>query len=208
LTSGDSIRLWLVAGSGDGRESAAAAQPTAAAAARTKSTVTLPLEQHAETVYRYALRLAGRTDLAEDLTQETMLRAWRDRHTLRDPQVARVWLLRIATNLWTDQLRRMKYQPRLLQSEPPCPRPLPVRAADEREQVRLALAAMDELPPRQRQVMYLATCEPLTHAEVAEVLGIDVAAVKSNLSLARRELRRRLNDAYKSVLGRRAGGAR
>jgi DNA-directed RNA polymerase specialized sigma24 family protein len=45
------------------------------------------LEEHVAMVYRYALRLAGRTDVAEDLTQETLLRAWRSRGKLRDPRV-------------------------------------------------------------------------------------------------------------------------
>jgi RNA polymerase sigma-70 factor (ECF subfamily) len=166
--------------------------------------VTLPLEEHVGTVYRYALRLAGRTDLAEDLTQETLLLAWRSRHKLRDPDVTRVWLLRIATNLWTDHLRRARFQPRTLDREPPCPRRLPTHAVDDSEQVRLALAAMDQLPPRQREVLYLVTCEQLSHAQVADVLGIEASAVKSNLSFARKEMRRRLKDIYESVCGRQA----
>ena len=51
--------------------------------------MTLPLEEHVGTVYRYALRLTGRIDAAEDLTQETMLRAWRRREQLRDELRAR-----------------------------------------------------------------------------------------------------------------------
>jgi RNA polymerase sigma-70 factor (ECF subfamily) len=165
-----------------------------------------PLEEHAGTVYRYALRLAGRPDVAEDLAQETLLRGWRNRSRLRDPRSARLWLLRIAGNLWTDHLRRRRFRPRVMEGEPPCPHPLPDRLTDQQEKVRRALAAMDELPPRQRQVMYLATCEGLSHAEVAEVLQIDVGAVKSSLSLARRELRRRLKDVYQEVCGWRACG--
>jgi RNA polymerase sigma-70 factor (ECF subfamily) len=170
--------------------------------------VTLPsfdvVEVHVPSVYRYALRLAGRSDLAEDLTQETMLRAWQSRGKLRDPRVARVWLLRIATNLWNDHLRKAKFRPRVLECEPPCPRPTPAAISDERENVMLALAAMDQLPPRQRQVLFLSTCEGLSQAEVAEVLDIGLPAVKANLSLARKEMRRRLSDVYQEVCGVRA----
>jgi DNA-directed RNA polymerase specialized sigma24 family protein len=60
------------------------------------------------------------------------------------------------------------------------------------------------MPPRQRQVLYLATCEQLSHGEVADVLGISVAAVKSNLSLARKEMRTRLKDVYESICARAA----
>ena len=180
---------------------------SAPAAARTEPTVTPSfdaIEEHVGTVYRYALRLVGRTDIAEDLTQETLLRGWRSRHKLRDPRVARVWLLRIATNLWTDQVRGAKFRPRVLQSEPPCPRPTPGMVMDEREQVQQALDAMDKLPPRQRQVLYLITCEGLSQEEVAEVTGTKISAVKASLSLARKEMRRRLSDVYEEVCGRRA----
>jgi RNA polymerase sigma-70 factor, ECF subfamily len=199
LTNSTPIRLHLIAG-------LASRQP-AVAAARIEPTVTQPLdaiEDHVGSVYRYALRLAGRPDLAEDLTQETFLRGWRNRRKLRDGRAARVWLLRIATNLWTDQLRRGKFRAVPLDSEPPCPHILPREASDHRENVRLALATMDELPPRQRQVLYLVTCESMAQAEVATILGISESAVKANLSLARQEMRRRLKDLYDEVCGHRA----
>jgi RNA polymerase sigma-70 factor (ECF subfamily) len=159
------------------------------------------IEEHVGSVYRYALRLTGRPDQAEDLAQETMLRGWRGRQTLKDPRVTRVWLLRIATNVWNDELRRAKLRTQALAEEPPCPRRLPTIATDERENVRLALAAMDELPPRQRQVLYLSTCEGLNNGDVATVLELSDAAVKANLSLARKEMRRRLKDVYREVCG-------
>jgi RNA polymerase sigma-70 factor (ECF subfamily) len=160
------------------------------------------VEEHLGAVYRYALRLAGRTDLAEDLTQETMLRAWRRWHKLREERAARVWLLRIATNLWNDELRQKKLRPQLLETEPPCPGLSVSASADEKENVKQALAAMDQLPPRQRQVLYLITCESLSHDEVAAILGIGAPAVKASLSLARKEMRRRLSDLYNEVCGR------
>jgi RNA polymerase sigma-70 factor (ECF subfamily) len=160
------------------------------------------LEEHVGSVYRYALRLTRRTESAEDLAQETMLRGWRQREKLLDPRAARVWLLRITTNLWNDEQRRAKFRTQLLTEEPPCPRASP-GANDDRENVRLALAAMDELPPRQRQVLYLATCEQMTNPEVAEVLEISEASVKASLSLARKEIRRRLKDVFEDVCGRR-----
>jgi RNA polymerase sigma-70 factor, ECF subfamily len=201
----DSKRLWwvteLVADRNLPGDRTASA--TAPATARTEATVTPPFEQleaHAGTVYRFALRLAGRPDVAEDLTQETLLRAWQHRHKLREERAARLWLLRVVRNLWTDQLRRQKFRPQALEHEPPCPRPLPTTAGDDREAVALALSAMDELPPRQRQVLFLVTCEELSNTEVAEVLEIPLGAVKSNLSLARKEMRRRMKDIYDELL--------
>ena len=110
--------------------------------------------------------------------------------------------MRIATNLWTDHLRKSKFQPQLLTVEPPCPRLSQAAASQERENVAAALAAMDELPPRQRQVIYLVACEGFSLPEVSEVLGLSAGAVKSNLSLAQKALRLRLKDLYDEVCGR------
>jgi RNA polymerase sigma-70 factor, ECF subfamily len=210
LTSADTVRLCSIAGPGEDRRSVAARELPLRAAARTEPTVTPPsfdaLEEHLGTVYRYALRLTGRSDVAEDLTQETLLRAWRSRAKLRDSSVARVWLLRIATNLWTDELRKGKFRPRGLDSEPLCTKPMPGVVAHEKENVKQALAAMDELPQRQKQVLYLISCEGLSQSEVCEILGIEVTAVKASLSLARMEMRRKLSDLYEEVCGRRPAG--
>jgi RNA polymerase sigma-70 factor (ECF subfamily) len=207
LTSADPVRLWLVAGPKGDRKPVVARELPARAAARTEPTVTPSpfdaLEAHVRAVYRYALRLTGQPEAAEDLTQETLLRGWRSRHKLRDSRLARVWLLRIATNLWTDHLRKRKFQPSTLQIDTPCARPSAETVADEKENVNLALAAMDQLPPRQRQVLYLITCEGLSHHEVSQVLAIGMPAVKANLSLARKEMRQRLSDVYNEVCGRR-----
>lgn len=212
MTSARLTRLWLIARpDADLRADAAVAaaqrhSPEPRADARIVPTVKQPdaLESHVGMVYRYAMRLAGRADLAEDVTQETLLRAWRRRHNLREPLAARVWLLRIASNVWTDYLRQKKFRPRVLEHEVACPRLAAVVRTEHNEHVTLALAAMDELPPSQRQVLYLITCEGLSPSEVAEVLGIGPAAVKSNLSLARREMRRRLKNIYEEVCGRAA----
>src|SRR5205823_15077281 len=64
------------------------------------------LEAWVPRVYRFALRLSNDPDAADDLTQETFLRAWRQRDRLRDQRAARVWLFRITANLWRDHLRR------------------------------------------------------------------------------------------------------
>jgi RNA polymerase sigma-70 factor, ECF subfamily len=205
LTKAQHIRLNLVAGLTSSPQRAAERLVPADEATRIEPKLTQPfdaIEEHLGSVYRYALRLTRRPDSADDLTQETLLRAWRNRHNLRDQRVTRVWLFKIATNVWTDQLRRVRFHSVALDSEPTCRCPLPAAASDERENVRLALAAMDELPTRQRQVLYLVTCEHMAHGEVATILGINESAVKANLSLARKEMRLKLKELYEAVCAR------
>ncbi len=166
------------------------------------ATVDELLASHADAVYRYALRLTRDPHAAQDLVQETLLRGLQSRGKLREPAAARVWLLRIATNLHRDQWRSAR-PVELLVSDPADNRPSVAGQLERRECVERALAALDELPPRQRQAMHLITIEQLTHEQAANVLGVTVNALKANLSLARRGMRERLKDLYEEVRGAR-----
>jgi RNA polymerase sigma-70 factor, ECF subfamily len=158
------------------------------------------LAPHADAVYRYALRLTRNPSSAQDLVQETLLRGWQSRGKLRAAEAARVWLLRIATNLHRDQCRSWRATEPLVAE--PADRIATVGGRlDQRECVEQALAALDELPPRQRQVMHLITIEQLTQEEAADVLDITVDALKSSLSQARRQMRERLKDIYDDIRG-------
>lgn len=151
------------------------------------------LEDWAPRIYRFALRLTGDRHAAEDLAQETCLRAWRHRQALRDERAERVWLFRIAVNLWRDGVRRTRTAQPLSGAEPDG-QPAVEQLAEARDEAQRALKALDRLPPRQREVLYLNACEELKSAEIAEVLGISNEAVKSNLSLARKTMRTQLTD--------------
>lgn len=161
------------------------------------------LERLAPRVYRFALRLCGDAHAAEDLTQEAFLRAWRRRGDLRDARAVRVWLFRIVANIWRDRLRRGRLPVERAETLPesPAPMPAPERLAADREELAHALAALDALPTRQREVLYLTACEGLSAAEVADVLDINANAVKANLSLARKAMRQRLPSVFPAPTG-------
>ncbi len=149
------------------------------------------LEQFVPGVYRFSLRLTrGDTHAAEELTQETMLRAWRHRRRLADGRAARPWLFKITINVWRDELRRFKTRReghlKLAAHGAAVP---PEEIALQREQLAGALQALDGLPSRQRQVLYLSACEELTIAQIGGVLGVSPGAVKASLSLARQRIR-------------------
>lgn len=168
---------------------------------QTGTVVNTPWEEHLEGVYRYALRLTHDQQQACDLTQDTMLRGWSKKQAVRDPAAMRVWLLRIATNLWRDWLRSKKPQPQLLEEPTPSPGPSIPGKLIQQEHVQQALAALDRLPPRQRQVMHLITIEQLSHDEVAQILELSPAAVKANLAAGRKEMRKQLREIYEDVCG-------
>jgi RNA polymerase sigma-70 factor (ECF subfamily) len=148
-------------------------------------------------VYGFALRLCRDRQRAEDLAQEALLRAWADRHRMREPQAARTWVFRIVANLWTDQCRRGRHlaaRAGPLEVQPEAPGPDPAREAEGREELLRALAALDALRPRQREVLYLAAVEEMTPTEIANVLNLSRENVRAHLCLARKALRQVLRE--------------
>ena len=157
------------------------------------------LPEYVPRVYRFALRLTHDPHAAEDLTQETFLRAWRRRDLLRDPQALYVWLLRIAVNLWRDQLRHGKLpvaKAGCLPKDYAGNVPTVQQRVDDQDDLRRALEAMEALPERQREVLYLSACEGLSAADISVVLRISMNAVKASLCLARKRLREKLKDLF------------
>jgi RNA polymerase sigma-70 factor (ECF subfamily) len=149
-------------------------------------------------IFRFALRLTADPHAAEDLTQETLVRAWTQRDRLRDERALRVWLFRIAANLWRDQLRRGRSpiaRAGDLAGSEICRQASPERLVDDRDELQRALAAFDALPARQREVLYLNACEELSSEEIAGILAMSRGAVKANLSLARKRMRELVGDA-------------
>ena len=148
-------------------------------------------------VYQFALRLTQDRHAAEGLAQETFLRAWRRRESLREPDATRVWLFRIAANLWRDHLRRGRSpvaRAGSLDAEASSPAPTPEHLIAEQETLQCVLEAVDSLPDRQREVLYLSAREGLPPREIAAILGISPTAAKANLFLARKRLREQLPD--------------
>ncbi|WP_199750139.1 sigma-70 family RNA polymerase sigma factor [Amycolatopsis sp. WAC 04169] len=167
------------------------------------------IEEHQRELRVHCYRMVGSYDDAEDLVQETFLRAWRGREGFEGRSSFRAWLYRIATNTCLDFLRRNKRVPRpydplpdVEQGEPPqfLPwlQPFPddsAEIAETRETMELVfLAAIQHLPPKQRAVVILNDVLGWTAAETADLLETSVASVTSALQRARPTLRERLPE--------------
>lgn len=151
----------------------------------------LRIEPYIPGLYRFAVTLCNDGALAEDLTQETLLRAWKAGSQPDHERAVRSWLLTILRNLWIDHCRSPKNRP----AEAHSPDELfaetrsPVQLAIENEQFEAILQRMLQLPERQRQVLLLHAVEELTIDEVSGILQISRSAVKASLSVARKTMR-------------------
>ena len=154
------------------------------------------VDEYLPRVYRFALRLTGSRQEAEDLAQETLLKAWRRRGQLRDAHATVVWLFTICRNLWNDQLRRKTRRPPMAEALED--KQSTVASPDHdlmvRDDLRRVLEAMNSLPSRQRDVLHLYACEGLSLREIAEVLKITSEAAKASLFEARKRLRGQFHD--------------
>src|SRR6266702_5391293 len=163
------------------------------------------VERHRRELHVHCYRMIGSFTDAEDLVQETFLRAWRHRNTFEGAGF-RAWLYRIATNACLDAIRRNKRQLRTLNSfaEVPWLQPYPDRLLDEvaphdaepdavavaRETIELGfLATMQLLPGQQRAVFILRDVLGWSAAETAKLLETSVAAANSALQRARATMR-------------------
>lgn len=138
--------------------------------------------------YRLSLAMLGDREAAEDAVQEMALKAWRYRDRLRpETGTARPWLLAIVANECRMARRRRWWSTLRLAGPPERP------AADVDVAERMDLRrAIDRLPYRDRELLHLYFGLDLPAAEVAEVLGIGVGAVKSRLHRITGRLRPRL----------------
>jgi RNA polymerase sigma-70 factor (ECF subfamily) len=151
---------------------------------------------HMNTLYDAAIRLAGDHSTAQDLTQETYLRALRSFATFEAGSNCRAWLLRIQYNLFCTQYRRGRRMPLVwldegepdpaldLPSEDPGPEEQTVRELD-REAVRRAI---ERLPEDFRMAVILVDINGLTCAEAATVMDVPRGTILSRLHRARRRL--------------------
>ena len=166
--------------------------------------------RHRRELHIHCYRMLGSFDDAEDLVQETFLRAWRGRESFVDGSL-RAWLYRIATNVCLDTLRSSARRVPSLGSfaDVPWLQPYPDQLLDEiasrdeepeavavgRESIELAfLAAIQLLPPRQRAVLISRDVLEWSAARTASSLDLSVAAVNSALQRARATLREHLPD--------------
>jgi len=148
--------------------------------------IELLYSQHGPDLLRYLQRAFAQSAGAEDLLQETFLRAMVGRERLQSAVSARAWLFGIARNVGLDAVRRPR--PGGLPDELAAPWP---RAEDDR--LEMVRAAMDRLPPDQREALELRLTGELSYEEIASVTGVPVGTVRSRLHHAVRRLRGALN---------------
>jgi RNA polymerase sigma-70 factor (ECF subfamily) len=162
------------------------------------------LERHAAAIFRFAFRMLGNEDDANDVAQETFVRLYRARASYHPGRRFSTWLYTIAANLARNQLRWRARHPAVALDAPvsatdasladalPAAAPAPDAAVQAGERAAAVRAAVQRLPDDLREAIVLCEWEELPVAEAAALLRTTPKAVESRLYRARQLLRARL----------------
>jgi RNA polymerase sigma-70 factor (ECF subfamily) len=154
----------------------------------------------------YAARMLSDHSEAEDVAQETFIKAYRSLDSFRGESLFSTWIYRIATNLCIDRLRKKKRRPQQAYSldepldheEEKGTREVPDFSTEpmqnlEREELRRRVREMmAEMPEKQRAVLVMCDMQGMAYEDIARVLNVPIGTVKSRLFHARADLGRRL----------------
>jgi RNA polymerase sigma-70 factor (ECF subfamily) len=149
------------------------------------------VDEHYDSLYRYAYRLSGAAADAEDLTQEAFCKAQLQLHQLRDPGRAKAWLFSILRNAYLHRVRSEQAHKQVpLESvgdlTGPPPEPTPDVDPAELQQ------ALNELPEAFRTPVILFYFEEFSYRDIAEQMDLPIGTVMSRLARAKAHLRARL----------------
>jgi RNA polymerase sigma-70 factor, ECF subfamily len=153
------------------------------------------IDDHADAVFRVAFGILHDRGLAEDVVQETMVKAWESLGSFRGDSSTRTWVLRIAHNTAISALRRRRDQAM-------APEDLPDRAGSDdaadratgRSDLQAVGEALERLDEVSRTIVVLREVEGLSYQQIADALEVPVPTVKTRLLRARRALQAAVQD--------------
>ena len=154
--------------------------------------------EHYELVYRYAFRLSGNQQTAEDLVQQTFLNAWRSRSQLRERSKSKSWLLTIARNQFLKLVR--KSSPDLFSQWESETIDLVDSSSGPHDGLRLDIQQMlERLPVESRIVVLMFFFEGRSYKEISAELNLKMGTVMSRLARAKDRLRAMMSDDQASA---------
>ncbi|MBO9731101.1 MAG: RNA polymerase sigma factor [Chitinophaga sp.] len=149
-------------------------------------------------LYRFAFRLLGNEEDAQDITQDALMKVWGMQEKMAELQNMEAWCMRITRNLALDKIKSRKYR---LADEldragelPASPQQSPHAAAEQNDVMVKVHVAINGLPEKYRTILQLRDIDGHSYQEIADILDIDMNDVKVNLHRARKTVREKLQN--------------
>ena len=151
----------------------------------------LPLKNK---LYRFALRIVGNVAVAEDVVQEVMIKLWNQRDKLHEYNNLEAWCIRMTKNLSIDKTRSKHYQMGIIPEgfDITSDQQTPHQVAETQDTMQQIKNMINQLPTKQREVMYMRDIEGLSYKEIEEQLQIPMNQVKVCLFRARKFIKSQL----------------
>lgn len=152
-------------------------------------------------LYRMAFRLMGSREEAEDIVQEVYVKLWAMRNELSDYKSIEALAVRITRNLCLDQLRRRKVNYDALKAEKQKIVDYPETPAEDlerKEKEKIIHDLIAALPEPQRSLVHLRHLEGKEYEEIAEMVNMNINAIRVSISRARKSMREMLEKQYSS----------
>jgi RNA polymerase sigma-70 factor (ECF subfamily) len=156
---------------------------------------------YSDRIYRMAFRLMGNREEAEDIVQEVYLKLWGMRAELGNYRSIEALCIRITRNLGLDMLRRRKVNQEAMKTERSRAggyMDLPSDNLEKEEEARIVHTLIAALPEPQRSLVHLRHLEGKEYEEIAEMVNMNVNAIRVSISRARKQMREILEKQYSS----------
>jgi RNA polymerase sigma factor (sigma-70 family) len=147
----------------------------------------LPLKHR---LFRLALRMLGRVEEAEDTVQDAMIKLWNRREDLENYSSVEAFAMTITKNLSLDRIRSKGFQAERISEKQVA------NVSEEREEklekedfARFVRKIIDHLPDQQKAIMQMRDIEGMEYEQIAEVMELNINAIRVNLSRARKKVR-------------------
>lgn len=160
-------------------------------------------------LYSFTLRMVKDPHLAEEMTQETLIRVYMHADKYREIAKFSTWVFTIATNLVRNRMRQKSRAPRLLSLnpvpdedeqpiDPPDPHADPSRSVEGAELGELIAEATAKIPEKYRIPFLLREVDQLTYEEIQQVTGLKLGTVRSRINRARNRFRQNIKPLLKN----------
>ena len=154
------------------------------------------VKKYQEEIYYFVLRMVGKPQDAEDVTQMAFVNVFRSLAKFKRQSQFKTWLYKIALNLCLNHIKKSKVRETEELDYTMASEDNPVATVVDKERREELAKAIEELPEKQRLTVVLRTYQDLSYQEVSEVLGCSEGAAKANFHFAVQKLKKKLSKVY------------
>lgn len=140
-------------------------------------------------LYRLSLRILGRTEEAEDTVQDALVKLWTKRDDLKNYSSIEAFAMTVTKNICLDRIKSKGFQTERLTDRQMFVRQEPDETLEKADFTGFVKRIIENLPDQQKAIMHMRDIEGMEYEQIAEIMELNINAVRVNLSRARKKVR-------------------